>query len=114
MSKEILFGTFLGIRNLILYKWSGHMIKMIAMHIYGENLQTLFRNKRLMILDLGMEHQGVRIYKVCIHNDDRLTYLGQGKLDGLYDIGKMLESRLIGIHSQQMIQLTNICLYKTQ
>ena len=47
----------------------GHMTKMAAMAINSKkHLKTLFsRTRRLMILKLGVKHQGEELYKVYIN-----------------------------------------------
>ena len=44
----------------------GHMTKMAAMPIFS-------RTKSPMILKLGMQHLGLKLYKVCINDDPVLT-----------------------------------------
>ena len=53
----------------------GHITKMAAMPIYGKNLSEIFfsRTGGPMILKLGMQHWGLKLYKVCINGDPGLT-----------------------------------------
>ena len=53
----------------------GHMTKMGAPPIYGKNPSKIFfsRTRRPMILKLGMQHRGIKLYKVCINCDPGLT-----------------------------------------
>ena len=53
-------------------KGQGHMTKMAVMAINNKNLRT----RRPMILKLGMKHQAMELYKVCINHDPGmpLTY----------------------------------------
>ena len=48
---------------------------MAAMPIYGKNLRKIFfsRTHRPMILKLGMQHRGIKLYKVYINDDPGLT-----------------------------------------
>ena len=52
-----------------------HMTKMAAMPIYGKNPSKIFfsRTRSPMILKLGMQHQGLKLYKVYINGDPGLT-----------------------------------------
>ena len=49
----------------------GHITKMVAMPIYGNNLKT--RTKRRMTLKLGMQHQVLEYYQVCSNDDAGFT-----------------------------------------
>ena len=53
----------------------GHMTKMAAMSVYGRNLQKSFPTELtvIMILKLGMEHYVLKLYKVYINDDTKLT-----------------------------------------
>ena len=51
----------------------GYMTKMAAMSIYGGNLKKSSRTGSPMILKLGMQHWGFKLYKVCINGDPGLT-----------------------------------------
>ena len=52
----------------------GHMTKMAAMAINSKNLVKIFsRTRRPMILKLGMKHQAMELYKVCINHDPVMT-----------------------------------------
>ena len=52
----------------------GHMTKMAAMLIYGENLKELFsRTKRPMILKPGMQYLEIKVYKSYINVDPEST-----------------------------------------
>ena len=59
----------------------GHMTKMAVMAVNSENPQKgfFFRIRMPMLLKLGMKHQAMELYKVCIHvNHDpgiTLTYI---------------------------------------
>ena len=52
---------------------SGHMTKVAAMSIYGKNLKNRLLQNRPMILKLGKQHQGHKLYKVYINGDPGLT-----------------------------------------
>ena len=59
------------------------MTKMAAMAINSKNLKIFFsRTRRPMILKLGMKHQAIELYKVCINHDPgmTLTFLQKGQL----------------------------------
>ena len=50
----------------------GHMTKLAAMQ---KPLRIIiFRTRRPMILKLGMKHQAMELYKVCINHDLDLFY----------------------------------------
>ena len=53
----------------------GHMTKMAAMAINSKNPSKIFfsRTRRPMILKLGMKHQAIELYKVCINRDPWVT-----------------------------------------
>ena len=53
----------------------GHMTKMAAMAIHSKNHLKIFfsRTRRPMILKLGMKHQAMELYKVCINHDPGMT-----------------------------------------
>ena len=53
----------------------GHMTKMAAMAINTKKPLKIFfsRIKRPMILKLGMKHQAMELYKVCINHDPVMT-----------------------------------------
>ena len=56
----------------------GHMTKMVAMPIYEGIVRKTFkifvsRTRSPMILKLGMQHQGLKLYKVDINHDLGLT-----------------------------------------
>ena len=52
----------------------GHMTKMAATPIYGKKLLKIFyRTGSPLILKLGMQHQGLKLYKVYINGDPGLT-----------------------------------------
>ena len=48
----------------------GDMAKMAATLIYGKNHKKLSSPESLK---LGMQHQGLKLYKVYINDDSRLT-----------------------------------------
>ena len=54
----------------------GHMTKMAAMPIYCKKPSNIFsyRTKSPMILKLGMEHYELKLYKVYINDDPKLTF----------------------------------------
>ena len=55
-------------------KYFGHMTKMTAMPIYGENPLKIFsRTRRQVTLGLGMYHWGCGAYQVCLNDDPKLT-----------------------------------------
>ena len=53
----------------------GHMTKMAAMAINTKKPLKIFfsRIKRPMILKLGMKHQAMELYKICINHDPVMT-----------------------------------------
>ena len=53
----------------------GRMTKMAAMAINGKKPLKVFfpRTRRPMILKLGVKHQAMELYKVCINHDPRMT-----------------------------------------
>ena len=52
----------------------GHMTKMAAMAINSKKPLKIFsRTRRPMILNLGMKHQAMELYKVCINHDPGMT-----------------------------------------
>ena len=53
----------------------GHMTKMAAMAINSKTFVT--RTRRPIILNFGMKHQAMELYKVCVNHDPvmTLTYL---------------------------------------
>ena len=52
----------------------GHMTKMAAMAINSKKTLKIFsRTRRPMILKLGMKHQAMELYKVCINHDPGMT-----------------------------------------
>ena len=53
----------------------GHMTKMAAMAINIKKPLKIFfsRTRRPMILKLGMKHQAMELYKVCINYDPEMT-----------------------------------------
>ena len=53
----------------------GHMTKMAAMPIYGENLKIFSGTKGLMTLKLGMQHRMLEyyMYQVCSNDHPGLT-----------------------------------------
>ena len=56
------------------------MTKMAAMAINRK--KKLLQTRRSMILKLGMKHQAMELYKVCINHDPGMTlaFLRQGQL----------------------------------
>ena len=78
----------------------GLMTKMAAMPEYGKNLQN---TRNLMILKLGMEHYGLKLYKVYINNGPGLTLT---YFTNLVSWGKLLESHAMENSWQQMTILT--------
>ena len=50
----------------------GHMTKMAATPIYGKNPSKIFFSGP-MILKIGMQPRGLKLYKVCINSDPGLT-----------------------------------------
>ena len=56
-------------------KYFGHMTKMAAMPIYGNNLLRIFFSitRKPVTLGLGMWHWGCGAYQVCSNDDSRLT-----------------------------------------
>ena len=59
----------------------GHMTKMAAMPIYGNNLKKNFFSgtKRPMTIKLGMQHQVLKYYQTSSNEDPGLTDLFYGK-----------------------------------
>ena len=52
----------------------GHMTKMATVPIYGKNLKKSSSPELgPMILKLGMQHLGLKLYKVYINDDPELT-----------------------------------------
>ena len=53
----------------------GHMTKMATKAINSKNLRKIFlsRTRTPMILKLGMKHQAMEPYKVCINHDFGMT-----------------------------------------
>ena len=52
----------------------GHMTKMAAMAINSKKLKKIFsRTRRPMDLNLGMKHQAMELFKVCINHDPGMT-----------------------------------------
>ena len=53
-------------------------------HVYEKNMKQIFfsRTRKSMILKLGMKHQAMKLYKVCINHDPgmTLTFLRQCQL----------------------------------
>ena len=50
------------------------MTKMAARAINSKNLKKIFSiTRRPMILKLGMKHQAMELYKVCINHDPGMT-----------------------------------------
>ena len=62
----------------------GHMTKMAAMAINSKKTLKIFfsSTRRPMISKLGMKHQAMELFKVCINHDPgmTLTFLLQGQL----------------------------------
>ena len=49
----------------------GHMTKMA---VNNNNLKKVFfRTRRPMVFKLGMKHQGMEVYKICINYDPGMT-----------------------------------------
>ena len=73
-SKPNFLGASLGRGNESLYKWS-RSYDQDGRHgyIYQKPLKIFFfRTRRPMILkQLGMKHQGIELYNVCINHDPR-------------------------------------------
>ena len=52
----------------------GHMTKMAAMSIYGENLKNLLlRNQKTEKIESWMQHRVLKYYQVCSNDDPGLT-----------------------------------------
>ena len=53
----------------------GHVTKMAAMAINRKKPLKIFfsRTRRPMILKLGMKHQAMELYKVCLNHDPEMT-----------------------------------------
>ena len=53
----------------------GHVTKMAAMAINRKKPLKIFfsRTRRPMILKLGMKHQAIELYKVCLNHDPEMT-----------------------------------------
>ena len=65
------------------------MTKVAATPIYGKNLEKLIffsRTGSSMILKVGMQHRGLKLYKVCINGDAGLTLVKFGNLG--FSMGK--------------------------
>ena len=65
-----------------------------------------------MILKLGLQHQGLKLYKVCINVYPGLTLTltyftaRSNWVAYTFEWGKLLQSHLMGENLQQRIQLT--------
>ena len=65
----------LGRGNESLYKWSrSHDQDGHHAHIWQKPLKIFSRTKSLLILKLGMQHWGLKLYKICINDDPGLTF----------------------------------------
>ena len=53
----------------------GLITKMAAMPIYSKNLKKVFFSgtKRLMTLNLGMQHRVLKYYQICSNHDTGMT-----------------------------------------
>ena len=64
----------------------------------------------LMIFKLGMQHWGIKLHKVCVNDDPRLTltyFMAVSKLVAYaFEWGKLLQSHLMVKNLQQMTKLT--------
>ena len=77
------------------------MTKMAAMPIYGKNLLKIFsRSRSPMILKVGMQHQGLKLYEVYINDDPGLTMTyftaRSNWVAVMFQWGKRLQSHLMG------------------
>ena len=93
----------------VLINGPGYMTKMAATPIYGNNLQIFSGTGSPMILKLGMQHQGLKLYKSYIKDDTWLTltyFYSKVKLGHLYVWGKCYTKSLNGENLQQRTKLT--------
>ena len=76
----------------------GHMTKMSTMPIYSKKTLTIFcsRTGSLMILKLGMQHKGLKLYKVYINDEPGLTLTyftaRSNWVAYMFEWGKLLQS----------------------
>ena len=90
---------------------AGHMTKMAAMPIYGKDLQSSSPEP----LKLGMQHQGLKLYKVYINDDPglTLTYFTASKFGCLCIlIWKSVTSHLIKKNKKMTKLMEDICFFK--
>ena len=63
-----------------------------------------------MILKLGLQHQGLKLYKICINDETGLTltyFTARSNLVAYtFEWGKVLQSHLMGGNLQQRTKLT--------
>ena len=64
------------------------MTKMAAIPIYDKKSLNMFSSstRSLMIFKFGMEHQRLKIYKVCIKDDPWLTLTDHALVAFLYQV----------------------------
>ena len=71
------------------------MTNMAATPIYGKNFKNIFFSKTgsSMILKFGMQHSGLKLYKVCISGDPESTstYLRQDQIWKLWIFCKKIK-----------------------
>ena len=49
--------------------------QITAMPIYDKHLKIFFsRTKKALRLNLGTQHRGLKVYKICSNDDSRMTF----------------------------------------
>ena len=96
----------------------GHMTKMAATPIYGKKPSKIFfsRTGSPMILKLGLQHQGLKLYKVYTNDDPGLTLTYFTERSNLVaymsEWGKVLQSHLMGKTCSKGLNCLNNCVYE--
>ena len=66
-----------------------------------------------MILKLGMQHRGLKLYKIYINGDPGLTLTDftarSNRVDYTFEWGKLLQSHLMGEACSKGLNLLNKC-----
>ena len=75
---------------------------MAAMPIYGKTQQILFsRTRKALRLNLGIYHQGLKVYQVCSNDVRGLTFglLWQGQICAFIHLnGEMMKNHFLSIY----------------
>ena len=119
LSKPNFMWSLLWKRNQSLYKWSrSHYQDGRQAHLWLKPLKIFSRTESHMIFKFGMQHGGLRLYKICINDDWVDLDLSFANLG--FSIGKSENNVFFrnysclcpkGVIHRQLIELIKLCEY---